>query len=68
MIYMDMDAFFVSCEQAFKPYLKGRPISIGGSGTRGVVCSCSYEARKSGVRSGMSGIAAKKLCPDIMFM
>lgn len=68
MIYMDMDAFFVSCEQAFKPYLKGRPISIGGSGARGVVCSCSYEARKSGVRSGMSGIAAKKLCPDIMFM
>ena len=64
---IDMDAFYVSCEQAFKPYLKKKPLAVGGTHERGVVCTCSYEARKYGVSSGMSSAAAKNLCPDIVF-
>ena len=40
---IDMDAFYVSCEQAFKPYLKKKPLAVGGAYERGVVCTCSYE-------------------------
>ena len=65
---IDMDAFYVSCEQAFKPYLKKKPLAVGGAYERGVVCTCSYEARKYGVSSGMSSIAVKSLCPDIIFL
>lgn len=63
-----MDAFYVSCEQAFKPYLKKKPLAVGGTHERGVVCTCSYEARKYGVTSGMSSAAAKSMCPDIVFL
>lgn len=65
---IDMDAFYVSCEQAFKPYLKKKPLAVGGTNERGVVCTCSYEARRYGVSSGMSSAAAKSLCPDIVFL
>ena len=65
---IDMDAFYVSCEQAFKPYLKNRPLAVGGTHERGVVCTCSYEARKYGVSSGMSSVAARSKCPDIVFL
>src|SRR5690606_16810165 len=50
------------------PELKGKPIAVGGSEKRGVVSAASYEARKFGVRSAMSGIQAKKLCPELIFV
>lgn len=60
---MDLDAFFVSCERLQNEKLKGIPLIIGG-GDRGVVASCSYEARKFGVRSAMPIRMALRLCPD----
>jgi DNA polymerase-4 len=60
---MDLDTFFVSCERLMNSKLNGIPLIIGG-GDRGVVASCSYEARKFGVRSAMPIRMAQKLCPD----
>jgi len=60
---MDLDAFFVSCERLNHSELNGIPLIIGG-GDRGVVASCSYEARKFGVRSAMPIRMALRLCPD----
>ncbi|BFM43963.1 DNA polymerase IV [Flavobacterium sp. CFS9] len=64
---MDLDTFFVSCERLTNSQLKGLPLIIGG-GDRGVVASCSYEARKFGVRSAMPIRMALKLCPDAKVM
>lgn len=63
VVHMDLDTFFVSVERLRDSRLKGRPLMIGGSGGRGVVASCSYEARKFGVRSGMPMKLARRLCP-----
>jgi DNA polymerase IV len=63
-----MDAFYASVEQMDNPELKGKPLAVGGSEIRGVVSAASYEARKFGVRSAISGIQAKKLCPDLIFV
>jgi len=63
IVHMDMDTFFVSCERLQNKELKGIPLIIGG-GDRGVVASCSYEARKFGVRSAMPIRMALRLCPD----
>ncbi len=68
IIHIDMDAFFASVEQLDNPMLRGRPIAVGGSEARGVVCAASYEARKFGVRSAISGVLAKKNCPDLIFV
>lgn len=59
-----MDTFFVSCERLVNPQLNGIPLIIGGSSDRGVVASCSYEARKFGVRSAMPMKLAYRLCPQ----
>ena len=63
IVHMDLDTFFVSCERRNNSQLDGIPLIIGG-GDRGVVASCSYEARKFGVRSAMPIKMALRLCPD----
>ncbi len=68
IIHIDMDAFYASVEQMDNPKLKGLPIAVGGSEARGVVSAASYEARKYGVRSAMSGAQAKQLCPNLTFV
>ncbi|AKK71311.1 DNA polymerase IV [Chryseobacterium gallinarum] len=63
IVHMDLDTFFVSCERLVNSQLKGIPLIIGG-GDRGVVSSCSYEARTFGVRSAMPMRMALRLCPQ----
>jgi DNA polymerase-4 len=63
IVHMDLDTFFVSCERLSNSQLNDIPLIIGG-GDRGVVASCSYEARKFGVRSAMPVKLALRLCPD----
>lgn len=68
IIHVDMDAFYASVEQLDNPFLRGKPIAVGGSENRGVVSAASYEARKFGVRSAISGVMAKKNCPELIFV
>lgn len=68
IIHIDMDAFYASVEQMDNPNLRGKPVAVGGNETRGVVSAASYEARKFGVRSALSGVLAKKYCPELIFV
>lgn len=61
---MDLDTFYVSVERLIDNRLVGKPVLLGGTGDRGVVASCSYEARQFGVHSGMSMKMARQLCPE----
>jgi len=68
IVHLDMDSFFVSVERLYDSRLNGKPILIGGSGDRGVVASCSYEARKFGVHSAMPMRTARQLCPEALLI
>jgi DNA polymerase IV len=64
IMHIDLDSFFVSVERLANPKLIGKPVLVGGSSDRGVVASCSYEAREFGIHSAMSMKKARQICPD----
>jgi len=68
IIHVDMDSFYASVEILDNPELQGKAIAVGGNEVRGVISTSSYEARKFGVKSAMSGAFAKKLCPHLIFV
>lgn len=68
IVHMDLDTFFVSCERLLDSRLNGKPILIGGTSDRGVVASCSYEARKFGIHSAMPMKMARERCPEAIII
>jgi DNA polymerase-4 len=67
-MHIDMDAFFASVEQQCNPHYKGKPIAVIGSGKRTIITTASYEARKYGIKTGLTIYEAKRLCPHIIFV
>jgi DNA polymerase-4 len=68
IVHFDLDAFFVNVEYLRNNRLRGKPIAVGGHSDRGVIASCSYEARKFGVHSAMPTRLAKRLCPELLII
>ena len=66
IVHIDLNAFFVRCEEIRNPQLEGKCIAIGHEGRAGIVSTCSYEARKYGVHSGQAMFQAKQLCPHLI--
>lgn len=68
VLHLDLDTFFVSVERLINPTLEGKPVIVGGMGDRGVVSTCSYEARRFGVHSAQPMRLARQLCPQAVFI
>jgi len=69
IIHIDMDCFYAAIEVRDNPSLRGKPVAVGGPvNSRGVLCTCNYEARKYGVHSAMPSSQAARLCPDLIIV
>src|SRR5437762_13238760 len=68
VVHIDLDTFFVSVERLINPKLIGKPVLVGGTSDRGVVASCSYEARQYGIHSAMPMRTARMLCPHAVII
>ena len=69
ILHIDLNAFFASVEQQVNPRLRGKPMIVGAKpGGRGVVCTASYEARERGVKTGMSILEARRICPEGIYL
>ena len=68
ILHLDMDAFYAAVEIRENPELAGKPLIIGHRGRRGVVSTCSYEAREFGVHSAMPSLVANRKCPDAIWV
>ncbi len=68
ILHVDLNKFFVRCEEIKNPYIIGKPVVVGGDGRKGIVSTCSYEARKYGIHSGMPTFQAKMLCKDLIII
>ncbi|MBN1552175.1 DNA polymerase IV [bacterium] len=68
ILHVDMDAFYVEVSLLKRPDLRGKPVIVGSRSPRGVVSTCSYEARKFGIHSGMASVQAERLCPSAVWL
>ena len=69
IIHIDMDCFYAAIEMRDNPSLKGKPVAVGGQpNSRGVLCTCNYEARKFGIHSAMPSSQAARLCPELIIL